>query len=101
VNLLLERKIGDVNAKTNVGLTALMLAASRAFVDVTKALLKAGADPNLAVTDMEPGSTALHYAVAAESVDIVKLLLEHGAGVNSQAVARTWRGCERQTIQRG
>jgi ankyrin repeat protein len=65
------------NARSDAGLTALMLAA----LDGSKvrALLAKGANPNLR---SENGRTALHVAAERGALDVVKQLLAAGASVN-------------------
>ena len=60
---MLIEKGADVNATANDGITALMLAASNAKLDVVQLLLKKGAKPNAKDTN---GKTALDYANNAE-----------------------------------
>lgn len=65
---------------------ALISHINNAALDILKALLSNGADPNL--TDIT-GKTALHYFVESPISDLficpaIKMLLEHGANVNSK-----------------
>ena len=66
---------GDVNAKTECGNTALMLACD---AEIAKLLLDAGADVN---AKNQYGSTAL---MRAYNVKIAKLLLDAGADINAK-----------------
>jgi hypothetical protein len=58
-----------------------MAAARRRLYDITKDLLKRGADPNAATVD---GYTALMYAAIEGQVDIAAKLLETGADPNAR-----------------
>ncbi len=79
VKLLIEKE-ADVNAKGDLGVTALMSAYSH--TEVVKLLLDKGADVN--VKD-ENGSTALILASFGGSpTEVVKLLLDKGADVNAK-----------------
>ncbi|PSN36446.1 Caseinolytic peptidase B protein [Blattella germanica] len=97
----------DVNLRHPLGWTALQLAAVNGKIDAVRALLAAGADPNLgdefinvyrtaiekglhSIDEDEfsdrlnnratfQGFTALHYAVLTDQKEIAKLLLENGA----------------------
>lgn len=64
----------DVNAKSNGGLTALMLTSS---LEITKLLIDNGADVN--AKDDEFGQTALTQAVKWDRLEIAKLLIDNGA----------------------
>ena len=66
----------DVNARSEQGETALMLAAARGRLEFIDLLLDRGADVN-AVTDA--GNTALMFAAARGQVDAARLLLGRGA----------------------
>jgi ankyrin repeat protein len=74
-----------VNARSGIGLTALMPAASWGHSDIVAALLAKGAQVNL--QDQE-GRTALIWAAFGDGgtkdsrVAVVKLLLANGADVN-------------------
>jgi ankyrin repeat protein len=70
----------DVNARDDVGTTALAWAAIRNNPVVVRQLLSAGADPNLVdVTGVGP----LAIAVSNDARDIVAMLLEKGADPNA------------------
>ncbi|HWB84959.1 MAG TPA: ankyrin repeat domain-containing protein [Bryobacteraceae bacterium] len=73
----------DVNARAGDGMTALAWAAMRTNLDVARALLKAGANPDLANVI---GVTPLVLAIQNGSDPLVRLLLESGAHAN---VSRT------------
>ena len=62
----------DVNAKSYLGLTVLMVAAGNNFVDVARLLLAVGADVDAADNY---GETALLYALKNKSRDVTRLLL--------------------------
>lgn len=68
---LLERKPQDVDAKTNIGITPLMMAATEGHVDAMKLLLKFGAD--LTITD-DDGLTAKDVAIKNGNDELVPLL---------------------------
>jgi cytohesin len=69
----------DVNAVSKGGSTALMFAA-RGDTESARALLDAGADPNLQISDW--GGTALIIASTMGQADIVEALLNKGADPN-------------------
>ena len=76
----------SLTATTRVeALTPLALAAQKGHASVITALLKAGANPNLA-NDL--GSTPLMLAAASGDVDSVKVLLDRGADVNAREKMR-------------
>ena len=75
---LLAKKV-DVNAREEDGATPLAWAALRCNPDITKLLLKAGANSNLT---NELGVGPLYLAMTNGSFDIVSLLLRHGANPN-------------------
>lgn len=67
------------------GATPLMIAALYGDASLVKAVLDAGADPNVA---NDVGATALHWS--AGDIDKVRLLIAHGADVDARSVfART------------
>lgn len=83
----------DVNAKTEVGTTALISAAETHFVDAVRELLVAKADVG---AEDEDGLSALHWAVRGvmtlprvtrEAVNTISLLLKHGADPNQRSRA--------------
>lgn len=72
-----------VDERGNDGLTALMWAARTGAVDAMRALLDAGADPN--VRDDRNGWTPLLHAIHKRQVGAVRLLLERGANPHQRA----------------
>ena len=72
----------SVKAVTREGLmTPLMMAAMSGSAPVLDALLRAGADPDIAKSN---GTTPLMLAAAAGKVDAVQVLLDRGAKPNSR-----------------
>jgi len=63
------------------GLTALMMAACRAQVEIVQLLLNAGAD--VYTTDSNTGATALHKACQGQSAVIAKMLTDAGAFIDA------------------
>lgn len=84
--LLIYRQ-ADLNAQTDHGATALMMAITQPFPsekereDLLVYMLKRGADPNL---PDYMGNTPLYYAAAVKNVRIVELLQEYGATPDAQ-----------------
>jgi ankyrin repeat protein len=75
----LVRHKADVNALSKSGSTALMFAA-RGDLGSTRALLNAGADPNLEIRDWK--GTALTIASTMGQPEIIEALLAKGADIN-------------------
>ena len=69
------------NAANDNGVTALMLAALRGYLEIAKVLIDAGANPNAA---NDNGVPALIYAVEQGHPEIVKMLLAVGANPNAK-----------------
>jgi len=96
----LESDSSGVNDYNANGFTGLMLASTRADYAIAKALLKAGANPNLKSKNVDPetqkieGNTALHLAVyngditgvdgKSGSYGIIWELVKHAADVNER-----------------
>lgn len=74
----------DVNAATDQGYTALMLAVSGGFGSMIMDLLDKGAEVNRVTAK---GYTALIMAVAEERTPIVQALLQHGADIKQKTGA--------------
>ena len=78
-----------------LGLTALMTAVTKGNVQITRALLRAGADCR--VTEDVYGSTPLHYAAIVGHTYLAELLLKHAAtaaGAGAPLVElRDFAGC--------
>lgn len=79
-NELLERG-ADVNAKNDIGYTALHFAAQEGHAAVAKLLLAKGAEVD--ALDVN-GNTPLSNAVYNEKLDLVRLLLDAGADADLQ-----------------
>lgn len=93
----------SVNAKNEIGYTALMAAARSYRTSVVTFLLSRGDDPRLVCKD---GMTALHFAVGETpslpdaQAECVRLLLESGAEVDARTdtgltplLNASWFGC--------
>ena len=72
----------NVNAKNNLGRTALHLAAILGKCESAELLIGGGADVN--AKDKCAGRTALHYAASQGHQEIVELLISSDAEVNSR-----------------
>ncbi|KAK8032713.1 ankyrin-3 [Apiospora arundinis] len=70
-----------VNQSDNDGLAPLHVACRLGFVEIARALLKAGAWPN-AVTSSDPGFSAAHYAALFNRAECLELLVRHGADIH-------------------
>lgn len=68
---LLDRRPQDVNAKTNIGLTPLMMAATEGHAEAVRLLLQLGADRTL---KDDEGLTAKEVAIKNGNEDLVPLL---------------------------
>jgi ankyrin repeat protein len=85
-----DRLIGagaNVAARTREGVLPLQLAAINGSARMIGRLLKAGADPNAALTST--GDTALMMAARTGTPEAVRVLIEAGANVNA---SETWGG---------
>ncbi|MDB5775051.1 MAG: hypothetical protein JWP38_1184 [Herbaspirillum sp.] len=77
--VLLNAPSVDLEARSNNGDNALMIAAYKGNVGAVKALLEKGAEVN------RPGWTALHYASTIGNNDIVALLLDASAYIDAES----------------
>lgn len=76
-----DKKI-DLNTRNNMGATTLMdFIREDGFINYTRKILKAGANPNIYTND---GMSPLIQACADKKIDEVQALLEYGADVNYQ-----------------
>ena len=73
----------DVNARTDRGMTALMMAALNGHAPMVTFLLDRGADPNL--QDLN-GDSALTLAATKGYTDVAEVLVARGAAVDSRSV---------------
>lgn len=74
---------GDVNVRSERGMTPLMLAALNGHTPFVTYLLENGADPNL--QDLN-GDSALTFAATKGHMDIARMLLERGAAVDARNI---------------
>uniref|UniRef100_A0A0G4FNW9 Uncharacterized protein n=1 Tax=Chromera velia CCMP2878 TaxID=1169474 RepID=A0A0G4FNW9_9ALVE len=74
----------DVEAKDHWGETALIRGARQGSTGAVRALLSAGADPNVRTRSLYGGCIALVLAARGGHVEVVRALLESNAGVNNQ-----------------
>ena len=73
----------DVNARTNNGVTPLMIAAEEGHINAVTSLVKCGANVHLQDKD---GQTALHHAMQSPQTSICEVLsclIKNGADVNA------------------
>jgi ankyrin repeat protein len=84
---VLIRAGARVAARTREGVTPLQLAATNGSAPLIDRLLKAGADPNAALTSA--GDTALMMAARTGTTDAIRALVEAGANVNG---TESWGG---------
>ena len=104
----LLRRVPDINACNEHGVTALMRAAQNGRVQMVRALLEHGADANIKRNDK---FTALALAAFFGHTEVVRTLMEHGAdsrastrgGTSPQmwATARTFNEVADQLEKRG
>jgi uncharacterized protein len=73
----------DVNRRSPLPYTPLMIAAGAGFVQMTDLLIAAGADVH--ALDSTLGASALHKAAQSGTADVARLLLDHGAFINLQS----------------
>ena len=76
-----------VDSFNNKSFSALKISSKKGHLEVTRALLKAGANPNL--VSKNPGFTALNNAAQFGHVECVRLLIEYGANIESGDMATT------------
>lgn len=81
--LLVNFSKTNIEAKSDNGDTALMIAAYLRNQSAVQALLDHDAEVN------NPGWTALHYAAAAGDVEIIKLLLDKSAYIDAESPNKT------------
>jgi cytohesin len=68
------------------GMSPLHIASKHGHADVVRAVLQAGATPDLRSSEPEhSGWTALHYAAAGNHLEVMRLLLDAGADVGNEA----------------
>src|SRR5712692_3715913 len=84
---MLIRAGAHVSAANRAGATPMQLAALNGNAAMVEKLIKAGADPNVPLT--QSGDTALMMASRAGKTDAINVLLESGAMVNAK---ETWGG---------
>src|SRR5437764_1317315 len=73
----------NVNERSPLPLTPLMIAAGRGSAQMVDKLLTAGADVH--AVDSSMGASALHFAAQGGVVDVARMLLDAGAFVNLQS----------------
>jgi ankyrin repeat protein len=83
LELLLNTKDVNLDARARNGDSALMIAAYKGRYDTVKTLLDKGAEPN------QTGWAALHYAAAVGNNQIVQLLLDHSAYIDAESPNQT------------
>ncbi|WP_081801495.1 ankyrin repeat domain-containing protein [Herminiimonas sp. CN] len=79
IEVLLNARDIDFEARAFNGNTALMLAAYKGLPQVVQTLLDKGVEVN------QPGWTALHYAATAGNNEIVQLLLDKSAYIDAES----------------
>lgn len=83
VKVLLDSPKVDIEASSNNGDTALMIASYTHNIEAVKALLARDAEVN------RHGWTPLHYAAAVGDADIVRLLLDKSAYIDAESPNQT------------
>lgn len=73
---LKSSKRGDIDTRDNAGYTALAEASLHGHVDIVRALLEHGADPNVSAAG---GVRPLHDAVESDHCEVARLLVAYGA----------------------
>lgn len=73
----------NVNERTPLPLTPLMIASGRGYAQMVDKLLTAGADVH--AIDSSMGASALHFAAQGGVVDVARMLLDAGAFINLQS----------------
>ncbi len=81
VELLIKSGVKGINKKSSCGMTPLIEAASKGKEKVVAALIRAGANVDLA-DDGQLGLTPLHWAAAYGFFEICKFLLEYNATID-------------------
>jgi ankyrin repeat protein len=79
---MLIRAGANASAANRDGATPMLLASVNGNAAMIESLIKAGADPNAALTKY--GDTALMMAARTGKTDAIKMLLDHGAQVNAK-----------------
>jgi len=79
IDVLLKDPQLDINARNNVGETALMFAALQGRLELAKRLIERGATVGRA------GWNALHYAATGPEPKVVELLLQRGAPIEARS----------------
>jgi len=82
VTYLVEKKNAPINAKNNLGVTALMIACMQGRGDVLDVLLPHMTSEDINVATPEDGITALMFACEEGTLENVKKLVKAGADVN-------------------
>jgi uncharacterized protein len=79
VEVLLKNPQLDLNARNNVGETALMFAALQGRLELARRLIERGA------TVDQGGWNALHYAATGPEPKVVEMLLQRGAPIDARS----------------
>src|SRR5262245_5883198 len=86
---LLIRAGANVNVTNDHGVSPFAIAAREGNANILGQLMKAGADPNDKLNEVNAGETPLMHAARGGGVDAVRLLLLAGARVNAR---ESWNG---------